>query len=35
MIDLPSRMFVERKIDRKREVDLNPFNGIRKKKKKR
>lgn len=32
MIDLPSRMFVERKIDRKREVDLNPFNGIKKKK---
>lgn len=29
MIDLPSHMFVEGKIDRKSEGDLNPLNGLR------
>lgn len=35
MIDLPSHMFVEGKIDRKSEGDLNPLNGLIKIKKKK
>lgn len=35
MIDLPSHMFVEGKIDRKWEGDLNPLNGLIKIKKKK